>query len=179
MNDTVNAPDGSLLCKACGLCCDGNLHDYALLTDEDDERQLASMGLATSRIFDGKQGIKLPCRCFDQICSIYDQDSPYPYQGRANVCASFMCKLLKQYMTGQTPEKQALYIIQKTVHHTMRVRKNLLSISGRTEEKNISLISLYEQARKYQEDSEKSKNAHIFVDYIALQVRLDKYFRFK
>lgn len=94
------APDpATALCLACGLCCDGTLHNHALLQpDELEHARKVGLGI----IDDGttRLSFKLPCPQFHGCCSIFGE--------RPRVCAGYQCSLLKNFNKGSVSLDGAL-----------------------------------------------------------------------
>lgn len=78
--------DATALCIACGLCCDGNLHDVAHLGDE--EIEAADKAGLNPFKQDEQAKFELPCRAFDGRCQCYSI--------RPSVCRVYRCKLLRK-----------------------------------------------------------------------------------
>lgn len=84
--------EGVALCLSCGLCCQGILHSYAGLEEEE-------LGLAEELRLpvidkDDRSAFRLPCpRYRDHKCSVYPK--------RPRVCGSYQCALLKGLLQGR------------------------------------------------------------------------------
>lgn len=96
---------GSELCLYCGLCCQGVVHRWAVLGD--DEVALASaLGLSVHTKKDGSLVFHLPCHLYlDGKCSVYDN--------RPRVCGRYQCKLLKQYLADEISAEESLQLVQQ------------------------------------------------------------------
>ena len=91
--------DGSRLCLACGLCCQGLLHDWARLRDDEVEAA-QRLGLHTETQ-QGRPAFALPCPCHrDDRCTIY--------QERLSPCSEYRCKLLRGYLDGRAGWEESL-----------------------------------------------------------------------
>jgi uncharacterized protein len=99
-------PDGSALCLACGMCCNGVLHTHAQV--EPDELDLVrALGL-TVETFNDHLGFCLPCPLYcEQRCSIYTATRPH-------TCGAYQCRLLKKYLAGEIAREQGAQIVQRT-----------------------------------------------------------------
>jgi hypothetical protein len=87
----ARSPDGSALCLACGLCCEGVLHTYAIATPVD-IRRLRKLGLKVEP-FGNHDGFRLPCPLYkDHRCSVYPP--------RLHACQSYRCDVLSQCLAG-------------------------------------------------------------------------------
>ena len=94
-------PDGSALCLACGLCCEGVLHTHAIVIPPD-ARRLRALGLKVEP-FGNHNGFRLPCPLYQEHrCSVYPP--------RLHACQSYRCEVLNQYLAGSLnlAEGQAL-----------------------------------------------------------------------
>jgi Fe-S-cluster containining protein len=78
--------DLALLCRSCGLCCDGSLFGRADLTEEEVSRARRHLDVLPS----GK-GFSLPCAALspDRSCSIYED--------RPQSCRGFTCRLYERH----------------------------------------------------------------------------------
>jgi len=158
-----NHPDANLLCMKCGLCCDGSLYEKVPISAEDDFDHLKAFG--------GRQGAKgknVPQPCAAQqnrACTIY------PY--RPKVCAQYRCHLLTQYEEQKIPFQEAESIIGKTIEHSDRVRKALLTATNGIDAPSRQL---YQQLANSAFPI-KPEIASILLDFAALQIRLNKHFR--
>jgi hypothetical protein len=83
--------EGSALCLACGLCCEGVLHTHALATPPD-TRRLRKLRLAVEP-FGNHAGFRLPCPLYlDHRCSVYPP--------RLHACQSYRCDVLSELLAG-------------------------------------------------------------------------------
>jgi hypothetical protein len=95
-------PDGSALCLACGLCCEGVLHTYAIVTPPD-ARRLRALGLKVES-FDNHDGFRLPCPLYqDHRCSVYPP--------HLHACQSYRCEVLSQYLAGHLTLAEATALV--------------------------------------------------------------------
>lgn len=84
--------DGSALCLACGLCCEGVLHTYVSVALLDWPR-LHRLGLRAES-FSGHPGFQLPCPLYqDHRCSVYPP--------HLHACQAYRCEVLNQYLAGR------------------------------------------------------------------------------
>ncbi len=103
MNPEDEPVDGSRLCLACGLCCQGLLHDWAQLRDGEVEAA-QRQGLSTKT----QQGaaFSLPCPCYrDGRCTVY--------QERLSPCREYRCKLLRGYLGGKVTWAEGLRRVEQ------------------------------------------------------------------
>jgi uncharacterized protein len=97
----TNPSDGSALCLACGLCCEGALHLYAIATPVD-TRRLRALHLPIE-LFGNQRGFRLPCPLYqNHCCSVYPP--------RLHACQSYRCYVLSELLAGRLTlaEGQAL-----------------------------------------------------------------------
>jgi hypothetical protein len=88
----THSSDGSALCLACGLCCEGVLHAYAIATPAD-TRRLRKLGLPVEA-FGDYTGFRLPCLLYqNHRCSVYPP--------RLHACQSYRCDVLSQLLAAQ------------------------------------------------------------------------------
>lgn len=93
--DIAQASD---LCMSCGMCCNGLLHNAAVL-DADEVAAAAAIGLA---VLDrpGRPGFALPCTKLEgTVCTIYGH--------RPRVCSGFRCQVLIDLENGRHSFDQA------------------------------------------------------------------------
>ena len=91
--DAANpAPDGSRLCLACGICCQGALHRWARI-EEDEIETAKRLGLTVS------SGTKGPV--FALPCHLHQEGRCTVYAERPSPCSSYQCKLLRRYLAGE------------------------------------------------------------------------------
>jgi uncharacterized protein len=93
------ARDGSDLCTACGLCCNGALFADARAWPEEMER-IRAAGVGTVEE-EGRTRFLLPCpRLEGNCCTIYET--------RFRTCRAFRCQLLNRYLAGDVEQAEAL-----------------------------------------------------------------------
>ncbi len=91
--------DRSGLCVACGLCCQGVLHDLVPL-DEDELDRAARLALPVVES-PHRIAFRLPCPRLDGTrCTVYPE--------RPRTCASYACETLRAYGAGEIEEAEAL-----------------------------------------------------------------------
>ena len=100
----VTAPDialGSTLCTACGLCCTGALHNFAVLEPEEID---FARGIGLTLRTEGRPGFALPCPYLqNSSCTIYAD--------RPKVCARYKCGLLDRFEAGEVTLAAAIAIV--------------------------------------------------------------------
>src|SRR5207247_485660 len=120
----------------------------------------------------GRRKFTLPCQHYrDGRCVIYERWRPH-------MCGAYECKLLKQYARGMLSHEQARVIIQQTLLHRAEVRAQMLALGGTAEQ---GLRELYRTVKNGAGDSSSPATAklraRVFLNYVALQVQLNRYFR--
>lgn len=156
--------EASRLCTQCGLCCDGTLFLRARISEGDDPGCYETFGVTS-----GSKGkaFPLPCKFLqNQICTTY--------ACRPEICGEFECRLLKQFKKGKMSFAEAMRTIVQTTEHAARVRA---ALEAALNEKDGPLLRLYLRLKK--SASLSADNARVFLEFAALQVRLNKYFRKK
>ena len=96
--------DGSLLCRECGLCCQGILHGSVKIRP-DEAPAVRRLGLTIVETDDGPT-FPQPCLCHrGDRCSVYAE--------RPSACRDYRCKLLKGYEAGRlTWEESSQHVRQ-------------------------------------------------------------------
>ncbi|HWM93383.1 MAG TPA: YkgJ family cysteine cluster protein [Thermoanaerobaculia bacterium] len=116
MNPEVEPVDGSRLCLACGLCCQGLLHDWARLRDGEVEAA-ERLGLSTE-VQKGETAFSLPCPNHqDGCCTIY--------QERLSPCREYRCKLLRGYLDGRVTWEEGLRRVEQAKRLIAAIRVRL------------------------------------------------------
>ena len=107
----MNAPaattplDGSRLCRACGLCCQGVLHDRVRV-DPGEVSRLELLGL---RVYQSGE-----TSAFDLPCPHHRDDSCQIYENRPASCRGYRCKLLGRHLSGEVGLEEGLRIVART-----------------------------------------------------------------
>jgi hypothetical protein len=95
----------SLLCRGCGLCCDGSLFTHVGLEPEEVD-QLHALGIPTRTLLSGTE--VLPQRCSalkGRECQIYAD--------RPSSCAAYNCVLAASLLEGQVTLEEAQAVVKK------------------------------------------------------------------
>jgi len=109
MTNTDNTPAGSILCKACGLCCKGIFHQYVgLETDEVPSAEYLGLEVVNLSTQTEAYNFILPCHLWHGQCSIYNNPN------KPATCGNYRCKLLKDLQKGDISLDQALSYVKKT-----------------------------------------------------------------
>jgi uncharacterized protein len=98
-------PPLSLLCRGCGLCCDGSLFSHVGLEPEEAD-QLHSLGIPTQARRSGTE--VLPQRCSalkGRECQIY--------AARPASCAAYHCVLAASLLEGRVTLEEAQSVVKK------------------------------------------------------------------
>lgn len=151
--------DGSRLCMACGLCCQGLLHDWAKL--EPGEIEAAErLGLKSFVHQDGP-AFRLPCPCHrDDRCTIYEE--------RPGSCRGYQCKLLRRYLAGEASAEDSLSRIEQ-------VKRLLANIRRRIDAREDGL-SIWNQHHVFKEASPAALDEDLELDLAALLVQCQRHF---
>jgi Fe-S-cluster containining protein len=88
---TIKSED---LCKSCGLCCKGVLHDHVGIQDSLEVNILLKNNISITKL-PGKDesSFNLPCSAHNGVCSIY--------KDRPSQCKKYECNLLTKYKGNQ------------------------------------------------------------------------------
>lgn len=113
---TTAAPDGSRLCLACGICCQGALHRWARIT-EDEIETAERLGLAVS------SGEKGPV--FALPCSLHREGRCTVYTERPSPCSSYQCKLLRRYLAGESTWDESIRRVDLAKDLLARLRRRI------------------------------------------------------
>lgn len=152
------------LCMQCGLCCDGALFGRARILEGDEFNYTDAWGVTPGR---KGAGFPLPCTLLkNKVCPIYSC--------RPKICGKYKCRLLRRFENGKTSFAEAMRIIRQTVEHADGVRA---SLEAAVNEEGAPLLQLYLRLKDFIPLS--PDNASVFLEFAALQVRLNKHFRRK
>jgi uncharacterized protein len=103
----VGAADGTRLCLACGLCCDGSIfRAVPLQPDEMDEARRHRVTIIDkSQRRDAKDAMGQPCVLFrDGCCSTYGEWRP-------RACDAYRCGVLDDHVRGRRSLEASLEIV--------------------------------------------------------------------
>jgi hypothetical protein len=104
--DETDESQANLLCKSCGLCCNGNLFIWVKLRPAELDPAEA-LGMHVYRSDPNQRGFSQPCPLWKGQCTIYTS----PHYPRA--CRSYKCKLLKEMLGGNTSLPNALKVVEQ------------------------------------------------------------------
>jgi hypothetical protein len=91
------------LCRACGLCCDGNLFAHVPLTADEAARARRHHLVVFDRD-DGSPALRQPCAALEEAgCRVYD-DRPAP-------CRRYRCMLLAALADDEVSLRDALAVV--------------------------------------------------------------------
>ena len=112
MADPIDVSLGSALCTECGLCCNGALHGFAVLDDD----EIATAGLIGLMLrAEGRPGFALPCPFLqNSSCTIYAD--------RPKVCARYKCGLLARFEAEEVTLAAAIATVGNAKELVDRVR---------------------------------------------------------
>ena len=113
----------SQLCLACGLCCQGILHPYAILRPDEIDLGV-NLGFSVGR--EGEKDV------FYQPCPCYGKHRCLSYDQRPKVCVGYRCKLLRRVLTEEISFQDAFHAIEqmnRVVESLYRHNENLLDPS--------------------------------------------------
>lgn len=97
-------PDGSRLCLACGLCCQGILHEFVRV-DPDEAAAVEALGFVVQASKNGPV-FPLPCSYHRQgCCSIYGD--------RPRTCGTYQCRLLRRHLSREATFDRALALVAR------------------------------------------------------------------
>lgn len=102
----TNESSANVLCKACGLCCTGQLFIWSKLKSSELD-SAEKLGLKVFRSVPSQRGFSQPCPLWQGVCTVYTSPE-YPH-----FCRTYKCKLLKQLLDETTSLPDALEIIQQ------------------------------------------------------------------
>lgn len=94
------------LCKACGMCCNGQLFIWVKLRPAELDPAEA-LGLTVFRSDPTQRGFAQPCQLWKGLCVIYDTPN-YP-----RACRAYQCKLLKALMKEAVSLPEALTVVEQ------------------------------------------------------------------
>ncbi len=160
-----------ILCKECGLCCQGIFHSRANIYSKQDE-QLAKNFNAQIE-FDEKISLLtflLPCPVYNNICTVFPE--------RPSVCEAYSCDLLMKVKGDVVTLDYALTNVHKIKIILERLIPELQILSGDLiiRKPEILMQKIYHKFPEIDiDDSFKQKHSQIFLDY-AVYLFLKKQF---
>ncbi len=95
----------SILCRGCGLCCDGSLFTHVGLEPGEVE-QLHALGIPTQTRRSGTE--VLPQRC----CALKGRDCQI-YAARPSSCAAYQCVLAESLLEDEVTLEEAQAVVKK------------------------------------------------------------------
>ena len=136
MTDIAPLDDGSELCVACGICCDGILFSSVTITDPSEAERVRALRIPV-HVVDERHFFDQPCSALgDNGCSIYTE--------RPLLCHAYRCLLLKQVDAGTMALADALRIVEEARRREVEIRALLdqdVTADG------TPLVQLYRQFR--------------------------------
>ena len=102
MSEPDDVDDGSRLCLACGLCCNGAVFAYVPLDQPGEDARLRTRLPVIQEKDDPHPNFLLPCPAHGGAagCTLYGD--------RPDACSAYACKQLKAVRAGQRPLAEAL-----------------------------------------------------------------------
>lgn len=151
--------DGSRLCLACGLCCQGLLHDRAALEPREIEAA-ERLGLKSFAHRDGP-AFRLPCPLHrDGGCTVYEE--------RPAACRGYQCKLLRRFLAGEVTAEDGLRRIEQVKRLLAAVRRRIGAREDGT--------SVWHQLHAFEEASPAAPDTDLQLDAAALLVQCQRHF---
>jgi hypothetical protein len=99
------SPDGTVLCKSCGMCCTGAIYPRAGL--QSNETGLAKSLEFTITTIENQLYFCMPCPQYrHNLCAVYAATRPA-------VCVAFQCNLLKKFLSNQITIEQGILIVNR------------------------------------------------------------------
>jgi Fe-S-cluster containining protein len=136
MTDIAPVDDGSELCVACGICCDGILFSSVTITDPSEAERVRALRIPV-HVVDERHSFDQPCPALgDSGCSIYTE--------RPLLCQAYRCLLLKQVDAGTMPLADALRTVEDARRREVEIRA-MLNQDVATD--GTPLVQLYRQFR--------------------------------
>jgi hypothetical protein len=111
--DKETKSPGTVLCKFCGLCCNGHLFAWVKLRSPE-LVPLEELGVKVLRE-PRQRGFSQPCPLWNGECTIYES----PHYPRA--CKTYQCKLLKQVLEETVTLIDALTVVQHAKEMTKEI----------------------------------------------------------
>ncbi len=160
------AVDGSALCTACGLCCDGLLFHRARTTPEE-EVTLLAQGMEVVQTPNGPK-FALPCHHLQGTrCGIYEH--------RPRTCQGFRCKLLVNVEGGQLGLEEALGTIAQA--RTLRAAAVALDPGAANLEGRLALSRTLADWKKTADIESRRSKVRLVLALTMLEQFLDQHFR--
>ena len=116
MSPASGMEDGSRLCLACGICCQGALHREASIR-KDEVTAVRRLGLSVIGT-EEEPSFPLPC-------PLHQQNRCTAYTDRPSPCREYRCKLLKRYIEGSATWEECIRYVNLAKELMERVRQGL------------------------------------------------------
>jgi uncharacterized protein len=172
MNEKTVQLSAQSLCLGCGFCCDGTIFSEVSLKPEDEVAPLAANGIHV--LWDRDPHV------FKQPCAAHKNCACTVYLDRPHGCRRYQCELLKRFKANEVSMNEALRIIRVAVTLKDEVKRQMLAASGNSEECMEDLTSRLKSWLKNPRLAADNKcYARLFVNFVALQNYLDRFFRKK
>ena len=160
--------DATDLCLACGICCEGVLHNHATAVPEELER-IERLGIS---LYEKREysAFALPCSCHvGQRCMVYEQ--------RPTACGAYKCSLLQAAQEGVRSFSEAHRVVEQA-------REVMGQIYGAIGHRDQGL-RIWDQARDFlserrkesvSEDAFRRGNAALLLDLNVLALLCGRHF---
>jgi len=120
---------GSVLCLACGMCCDGTMFRDVELQSGDDSGALAAGGISIRSWRRRGPGGMVSGQSFTQPCAVLGGDCRCGiYLLRPGHCRNFDCALLQARHRGEVTERHALRSIRQARQLADTIRERLVEL---------------------------------------------------
>lgn len=166
MSEVVD--DTTTLCLACGICCEGVLHNHAT-ADAEELKRIEGLGVSLYEKQD-YPAFALPCPCHvDRCCTVYDQ--------RPAACEAYKCSLLQAAQEGKRSFSEAHRIVEQAREVMGRIYETI----GRRDKE----LRIWDQARNFlserreesaSEDAFRRGNAALMLDLNVLALLCGRHF---
>jgi hypothetical protein len=121
-SDNEREAPATILCKSCGLCCNGKLFAWVKLRSPE-VASATSLGLNVIGSHPKNRGFNQPCPLWNGLCTIYTSPD-YPRS-----CRTYQCKLLKRLLDGSNSLSEAITVVQQAKKMIQTV-ESLLPVSS-------------------------------------------------
>jgi uncharacterized protein len=108
------------LCLSCGLCCNGDIHNWTHLRFQE-IAHLRALGIEVIMLPEGGPAFYQPCALLDdQACTIYAQ--------RPHACRDYECKLYRSLNSGEIDLEDAFQHTRRLRHLITGLRSHMLEV---------------------------------------------------
>ena len=155
----MEAPATQMLCRSCGLCCDGTLFGKVPLSAADSQLPLQAAGIEIQRA-ETETFFKLPCAAYQNKCC-------QVYRDRPASCRNYRCLLLKNYESGAVSWAEAQQKITRAV-------ALIAALNGSVQRADPAMMraSLFDLSRLLPEAAEMSAQPELRKKYGPLMLQI-------